>query len=1064
MTVLYQEGRGGACDQLEIPDKLVVMISFDVFSCRRHINYHDKARSRPYISSYRMADYRHRKIEIFNTTRLEVCVLEEDIPESAGTKSCFRLLFTYLSVSQLPLRLKNGLYNCSVAYYWKIQQHLDCNMLVECEDGRDEGGHCPYSSLVCPGWVFARHKCYKLFYFASGITGFRAKDKCQAFDSELASAKTRLEKDIVSKLLRNPSLSLLNGLACHSVSKPFMYRWFLMWSDKTVIYSTDYTPYWEYSCYRDLGKTRNFVEYATFVCEKGTEQKDVSQPVEFLLYSESSFSFHLTRQTLVTCPEGHATHAFLSCDPKSRCGQTECYFSTRTREISSPISASRHSVHTVTMFSCTSSDTEVSYSLLCDFRQDCEDNSDESFCYQPPCAELSCTNGQCVPMDKYCNNRLDCLDGSDEGDCPWRFLYNKTDDSDQNHSYLIDLDGSGFFRQHVHDIKQPCPGTHYRCTKEQFNCLPIYTRCNSFYDCIFQEDERHCEGWTCPGLYRCRGSIVCVHADHMCDGWSQCPEHDDEWLCDMTCPAECLCQGHAFLCRQPFSAHLFPQLRYLDARTSGMTPSDLMNNTRIIRLHIAHCSITILPYMEFPNLLFLDLSYNKVTSIRMNVFSKMQNLRVLILEWNPVISVTSETSNPLKNLREINLSGTSMNAHLIKLLSTTPGVQIINVSFSSIQSTHPLEFQMVPRLKVLDIRATKTSAFPANAFQGLNHIKTIYTSYYRLCCKEVLPKVIPQPKCLAPDHYLSSCEDMIQSETYRLSLGFVAVLGSLGNAVCFACHRIKSVIQLPYSAPVAVFLASLQCADFSMGMYACVIIAAHEKFRGQYFHFEDMWIDSVGCKVAGLLSLLSSEASTLLTFLLTLEHLLLLYCANNTYRFSKRSAVVACVVTWFVGILLASLPLWPRFSHWRHYGQAALCSLPFHDRRDNRQQFLFIDAILIFNVCTCIMVIVTQIIIYKATPRYRILIEKKNAAYASVDLVMKVAVLNTACWISVSAGRLITLIGEAGPEVNVFMAVMVLPLNSAVNPLLYFWNVMAFRQRQKQEERVLNILRSRGRS
>jgi hypothetical protein len=57
---------------------------------------------------------------------------------------------------------------------------------------------------------------------------------------------------------------------------------------------------------------------------------------------------------------------------------------------------------------------------------------------------------------------------------------------------------------------------------------------------------------------------MCVHPDHLCDGWAQCPQHDDEWLCgEGPCPDRCLCQGLAFVCDDFFLIHSYPKLRYL---------------------------------------------------------------------------------------------------------------------------------------------------------------------------------------------------------------------------------------------------------------------------------------------------------------------------------------------------------------------------------------------------------------------------------------------------------------------------------------------------------------------
>ena len=138
-----------------------------------------------------------------------------------------------------------------------------------------------------------------------------------------------------------------------------------------------------------------------------------------------------------------------------------------------------------------------------------------------------------------------------------------------------------------------------------------------------------CGGGPFAGFYRCRASSVCVHVDHLCYGLPQCPQHDDEWLCEMTCPAGCLCQGLAFLCHKPFSAHLFPQLCYLDVSGSGMTPSNLIYNVYPVRLSFSGCSLAFLPKMNFPNLQILDLSENRLKVVNTNIFLDPENIKTV---------------------------------------------------------------------------------------------------------------------------------------------------------------------------------------------------------------------------------------------------------------------------------------------------------------------------------------------------------------------------------------------------------------------------------------------------
>ena len=1078
VTAWYETGMGTVCDRLNVPVNHVIMVSYDsayMYYCSAFLTLHYVLPGSGLEITDELLTDNYKYIKIYHTTQLGVCV--HMTGENMFRKSCFKLLFSFHPEHRVPQRLSGHLFNCSVDDYWMFKEHLDCNMQVNCEDGQDESGHCPYSSPACGGWVRAHHKCYQLFHFESTST-FPRIYICRALGYEMASIKTERELHGAMTLLRGRGGEACLGLTCGQISKRSLYGWVYLWSDNTAVYNMNHIKIGRLDCDRIRGYMIYFMKtmhiYPAFdrckavMCEKSAVQEEafVSKSVQFSLVTNSLFSFQLFRHSLVICPQGHVTHAFLSCDPKSRCGQSKCNFYKETRLIVEVVSAAQHSADTVAMYSCSSVDTELSYSLLCDFRQDCADNSDESFCHHPACEGFACTSGQCVSMDKRCDIQMDCLDDSDEKDCPVsqkQFFNNDKQYQNQNLSYVINFDGRGYFSQRVMNITDPCPDTHYRCTREWFYCLPVYTRCNGVFDCVFQEDERDCEIWTCHGLYRCRGSTVCVHADHMCDSWPQCPQRDDEWLCNMTCPAQCLCQGHAFLCLQPFSPHLFPQLRYLDARESGMTPSELGNNTYITRLSLAQCSIDFLPGMKFPNLQFLDLSFNEIGSVLMNVFTALQNLQILILKGNPLTSLSMNPSNMWQTtLRKIDLSESRLAVFDSKILSRTPAIRYINISFSP---THTLKtdfIQTVPHLEELDVRGTLVNELPTDLFRGLNHLAYVYASDYRFCCNKILPNIAPKPRCLAPDHYLSSCDNLLQSEVYRLNFWVVAALASLGNIFCFLCHCVKTFITIPYEGPIVVFMVSLQCADFCMGIYVTVVTAAHQTFSGEYLHYEGTWRDSVACKVAGFLSLMSSEVSIVMIFLLSLFHFTTLCFPLGIYRFSERSAVITSGAAWFVGILLACLPLLPGLEHFGHYGQTALCSLMLCDQRHLNTDFYFLQTAYIFSLLFCILVCITQAIVFRATPRHRVLIDPmKSPVSASVDLLMKTAVTAVVRWISILATSVLSFVSETGQDLNVFMAVMVLPLSSAVNPLLCLWHAVAYKRRQKQEERLLRLLKSK---
>ena len=204
-----------------------------------------------------------------------------------------------------------------------------------------------------------------------------------------------------------------------------------------------------------------------------------------------------------------------------------------------------------------------------------------------------------------------------------------------------------------------CPETHFVCPGDGY-CLPVYLRCNGVSDCPGREDEADCNGYTCPGFYRCRGFLgTCLHADHVCDGWPQCPQHDDERFCGLTCPENCTCVGHALFCHRNFPARLSERARYLDASDSGLKPFRLSKHTMLIHLSLANCDLTRLLYLTLPNLRSVDLSDNHLRVITAADLGGLMNLRVLFLSGNMLTSLfvlSHATTHSYPGLQTLDLS------------------------------------------------------------------------------------------------------------------------------------------------------------------------------------------------------------------------------------------------------------------------------------------------------------------------------------------------------------------------------------------------------------------------
>ena len=1064
---------------LYAPGDHVFMISFLEFEgyvhyCPNGLNIYAQDQDNSQVLLWKECDHRHADSYILYSN--QVTLSWNRVPSLCSTPGCVRILFTFHPKDITPHRLNSGLYNCSVHDYWRFKPHLHCNMKEECEDGRDETEHCPFSSPICQGWVTIDRKCVRLvskesldrFITVEQFSHVKALKFCASLNASVGTPTNSHEiNSVFSRFAERVAIGTMSavvGFSYGELSVPDMYRRSLLNYDKSVIHHTlaadivyggnrlcfyiyflGYRHLRSYPC--TTNPSRRSFQYNYYAsCEYTPLRTDQDDKRETIHFPSTSVRVRNGIISLSVCPNGQNIHAFLSCYPHNECGQDLPHLCTFLKNSDNVIDSKREDVVRMTSsraFTCNDGVIRLSYTLVCDFRYDCQDGSDESFCHHFPCKAFACSSGQCVSYSRRCDSVSDCLDDSDELRCI-NYAHVKTKLNETASPVLITFDRTHSFTVRKMRSNETCPETHYRCPGEYNDCLPVYTRCNGWYDCMGHEDEEGCEDIVCPGFYRCFNSSVCVHVAHMCDGWPHCPQRDDEWLCDMTCPAQCLCQGHAFLCPQPFSAHLFPQLRYLDARGSGMTPSDLIYNHYVVYLSFAHCALSILPAMTMSNLQHLDLGCNDLRLVNMSVFAGLVSLKSLLLRENPIHQlIESSSTTQLHAARTVDLSQTKLTVFDSKALSSLFNTKSLNLSFSSIHTIHPSGFRHTPKLTQLYLDGTPIETFPADVFKPLRNLDILTSQTYKLCCRKILPDHFGLIECDAPKDEISSCEDLLQSGMYRVFLWLISFLSLLGNVLCLVVR--VCVQRTVATSGFHVFVTHLSIADLLMGVYIAIIGVADSMFRGRYLFHDGAWKHSVACKLAGFLSLLSCEVSALIIWLITLDRFLVLHFLFGTVRFQKTSAVIVSLITWLVGFTIASIPLLPVTAHWDFFGQTGICiPLPV-TRQDFKGKAFSVTVFIVFNFILCVLIATGQAFIYWSVQKNAL---NTDSTKVSRDLtiarrLISVAVTDFLCWFPIGLCGLLALADvPISGEVNVALAIFVLPLNSALNPFMYTFNML----------------------
>ena len=681
---------------------------------------------------------------------------------------------------------------------------------------------------------------------------------------------------------------------------------------------------------------------------------------------------------------------------------------------------------------------------------------------------------QCVSVQRHCDGQKDCWYGSDESGC-YKKVGNGKLLGDRNVStypppavvnFHVAFDADSFTATPSPNTSQPCAETHFQCRSDGY-CLPVFLRCNGVNDCPTREDEFSCNTFFCPGFYRCRGSRVCLHASHVCDSTYHCPQHDDELFCGMDVPEQCVCYGLACTCNQSFDGLRYSQLRYLDATDSRLTQADLTDNIMLVHLSLARCGIRSLDGCLFPNLHTLDARQNNIVQVSARQLVNMPFLENLFLAENPLRSLfyyqNGSRGGIFPRLRRLDVSKIEMEFVNDSLVSHFPNLWILNLSGNGVKEVQKNTFHKVIKLRVLEARGCPMTHIPGDLLAPLAELQLISADNYKLCCPAMLPRHFNLNRCRAPSDEISSCADLLRSRVYCVLLSVVASSALLGNSVSFI---IRSVIfKAKASSGFSVFITNLSISDFLMGVFLAIIGVADRVYRDSYLWEDVIWRHSLACSVAGFLSLLSSEVSAMMVCIITLDRFIVLRFPFGSVRFGQRSALVTSTLVWIIGAIMAAVPL---TQPWEFYSHTGICiPLPVTRNEFNGHKYAF-GIIVVLNFVLFMIIATGQVFVFlsiRANSMLTVDSSRKSQDLRIARGLTSIVVSDFLCWFPIGLLGLLASQGtRVSGEVNVALAILVLPLNSALNPFLYNVNLLTRHRQKARENKTLTLLAAQMKS
>ncbi|XP_059178972.1 G-protein coupled receptor GRL101-like [Physella acuta] len=308
-----------------------------------------------------------------------------------------------------------------------------------------------------------------------------------------------------------------------------------------------------------------------------------------------------------------------------------------------------------------------------------------------------------------------------------------------------------------------------------------------------------------------------------------------------------------------------------------------------------------------------------------------------------------------------------------------------------------------------------------------------------MCCPRISGTGIPF--CIATISGISSCEKPLDDPVKRTLLWVVAVLSVVGNVTVLVFRFVfeSAVITKSYR----LFVSNLGLSDFIMGMYLLIIAGSDLYYQNDYVMFESEWRHSTLCSVAGFLATWSSETSAMFVLLITIERYLAVRFPFGTYRITRDLKFFLLILSWTVGLVLSLVPV--VYQDWGIYSSNGMClGLPMKNHREKGLRYSFC-AFLVLPGILFILIAIGQMAIFQniSGEKTNNLVNIQSAAKRRREITVAknlslVVVSNFLCWFPLFVFGLLATNGhDLSHELYSWLVVFVLPLNSAINPVLY---------------------------
>ncbi|KAG2463979.1 RXFP2 protein, partial [Polypterus senegalus] len=572
-----------------------------------------------------------------------------------------------------------------------------------------------------------------------------------------------------------------------------------------------------------------------------------------------------------------------------------------------------------------------------------------------------------------------------------------------------------------HPDADACPLGFFPCGNLTICLLQLF-HCNGNVDCDNGADEENCvddNGW--PQLFN---SFMKTKTEEP----KECSSATNPSVCSAVLdvyPEQCTCESRKILCIQK-------DLEAVPAVSSNVT--------------------------------VLDLQGNRIQTLPAGLFIRYKNLVNLMLQNNGIVNISNQAFSGLENLKKLDMEGNQIQYLRSKDFQECTIMTVLNISHNPLAHINDTQFDGLINLHSLSMEGIEIPNIHNRMFRKMENLSHIYFKKFEYC--GFSPNV---RSCKPNTDGISSFENLLANIILRVFVWVVACITCFGN-VFVICLRSCVVSENRHHT---MSIMALCCADCLMGIYLFFIGTYDIRYCGEYNRHAQEWMESMQCQLIGSLAMLSTEVSVMLLTYMTVEKYLCIVFPFSPHRAGKKQTLFILITIWVLGFIIAVVPFFYKDSFGNYYGRNGVCFPLNSDQTEKLGASIYSTSIFLgLNLVAFVAIVFSYTTMFYSIRKTGAKTGERSVYQREVAIAKRfffIVFTDALCWIPIFLLKLLSLLRVEFPgcplhflpsfpllslsrllgTITSWVVIFILPINSALNPILYTITTAAFQEKLK---------------